>query len=822
MNEQTIISKIQALQEDLKQQQGGDLSTEEKANIQNIATGNNILSNSKSIHDPTIQQETETKFIVCCIHRPVKISRSDKGEGFTYLKSNSWFKYSLDTFTSATKQNLTWVTWNGIYIEEPFQEGVREKLLNEFNCHPVFLEKIISQRFYDIFCCTVLWKILHNFQYSQVQSDVSESYAAYVKANNAFLDTISSVYNDGDTILVHGFSLMLLPGMLRRRFPKIKVAFFLNTPFPSNEFWRILPPREDLLKGVLGADLVSFCHYNYVRHFIHTCTYILGLNANPRQVEFERRDIFMSYQPLGIELNSPRFKHVLDNNEKYLDKVEELREHFKDKVVIVSRDKLDYVQGVIQKFMAFEAFLEKYPEYIGKAVLCQVVTESKLARNRYSRTNDAKFLAKQINTLAGEINGKYSTALSMYTPIKLLTKGLDAEEQDALNRVAKVCLNTSLREAFSVFVLEYTACQDLNDPGVVLYSEFTGCATSLKGAIIINPHAAEDVADSIERAIKMPREKRVSRINKLMNFVKTYTTGEWIKRLHFLVEKAWIKAQEVQITPYVNIQFLSNEYLRAEKCLILLDYRGTLVNFHSIPQLNKPDEYLMETLRKLVYFERNIVYIIDTLSSKMMDSFFSGLGCGMIAENGYKVKHPGEHHWIHVGKNKNKEQGFYWKEDILSVFKSFAERTPGSFLDAGESYVTWHFMDTDEGYGDLQAKSLQIQLEQILKFHPLDSHLSLRKKYIYVQPSGIHKGRAIRNILNQYKVKNKIDEMEYDLDLILCFGDDKTDERMFSEIESKKTLYSWLCSVGERVSHSKYFIESSVEAVNILSTLSNS
>ena len=245
-----------------------------------------------------------------------------------------------------SKQNKTrWVNWPGTYVDDASLRGVEKKLSTEFNCVPVFLGKNETELFHAVYCRQVLWPIMHSIL-GHVDilnlSSMKQAQEAYVTANQKFLDAISSIYEDGDVVLVYDFHLMLLPAMLRRRYPGIRVGFFCSCPFPTYEYWRILPFREQLLRGILGADLVAFNHYNYLTNFTQTCTCLLGFETSPRVVEYEGRVVMLGYQPLAIESS----RYVADLELKQHAK--KLREQFKGLRIIVSNDRLDTVTGIPQ------------------------------------------------------------------------------------------------------------------------------------------------------------------------------------------------------------------------------------------------------------------------------------------------------------------------------------------------------------------------------------------------------------------------------------------------------------------------------------------
>ena len=291
---------------------------------------------------PLYVSET-SKVIVCCVQRPVKMSRSSEGEGWVYKRSESGLYSAI---TEISKRNKTqWVNWPGTYVDDASLRGVEKKLQTEFNCVPVFLGKRETELFHAVYCRQVLWPIMHSIL-GHVDilnlSSMTQAQEAYVTANQKFLDVISSIYEEGDVVLVYDFHLMLLPAMLRRRYPGIRVGFFCSCPFPTYEYWRILPFREQLLRGILGADLVAFNHYNYLTNFTHTCTCLLGYETSPRVVEYEGRVVMLGYQPLAIESS----RYVTDGQLKQ--QAKKLREQFKGLRIIVSNDRLDTVTGIPQ------------------------------------------------------------------------------------------------------------------------------------------------------------------------------------------------------------------------------------------------------------------------------------------------------------------------------------------------------------------------------------------------------------------------------------------------------------------------------------------
>lgn len=215
---------------------------------------------------------------------------------------------------------------------------------------------------------------------------------------------------DGDMIWVHDYHLMLLPQMLREEIgdtkKNVKIGFFLHTPFPSSEIYRILPVREELLTGVLSCDLVGFHTYDYARHFLSSCARILEVQTTPNGVELKGKYVTVAAFPIGID---PEKFHKQLEQAATRNRIEFLKKKFEGVKLIVGVDRLDYIKGVPQKLHALEVFLTEHPEWVGKVVLVQVAVPSREDVEEYQN------LRAVVNELVGRINGKFGKFKSLIT-----------------------------------------------------------------------------------------------------------------------------------------------------------------------------------------------------------------------------------------------------------------------------------------------------------------------------------------------------------------------------------------------------------------------
>lgn len=313
----------------------------------------------------------------------------------------------------------------------------------------------------------------------------------------------------------------------------IKIGFFLHTPFPSSEIYRILPVRREILLGILHCDLIGFHTYDYARHFLSSCTRILGLPTMPNGAEFEGRYVHVGTYPIGIDPS--QFEEGL-KRESVTTRIKSLERRFEGVKIIVGVDRLDYIKGVPQKLHALETFLQEHPEWIGKVVLVQVAVPSRQDVEEYQN------LRAVVNEAVGRINGRFGTVESM--PIHFLHRSVSFDELCALYAISDACLVTSTRDGMNLVSYEYIACQQQRN-GVMILSEFAGAAQSLNGSLIVNPWDKFAVADAIQEALTMPVEERKKNFAKLSNYVKKHTSGWW--GMSFVSDLSKIKVDRGQM-----------------------------------------------------------------------------------------------------------------------------------------------------------------------------------------------------------------------------------------------------------------------------------
>ncbi|KAL7308396.1 Trehalose-6-P synthase/phosphatase complex synthase subunit, variant 2 [Mucor circinelloides] len=661
---------------------------------------------------------------------------------------------------------------------------------------------------------SILWPLFH-YHPGEISFN-EEWWEAYQKVNGLFAEAIAKIVQDGDLVWIQDYHLMLLPSMLRKITKKnIKIGWFLHTPFPSSEIYRILPVRKEILLGVLESDLLGFHTYDYARHFLSSCTRILGLSTMPNGVEFEGRYIHVGTFPIGID--PEKFTDAL-KEDKIQNRIQQLKNRFGDCKVIVGVDRLDYIKGVPQKMHAMEVFLSQHPEWVGKVVLVQLAIPSREDVEEYQQ------LRSTINELVGRINGQYGTV--EFVPIHFMHRSIPFDELVALYAAADVCLVSSTRDGMNLVSYEYISSQQ-EKHGVLILSEFAGAAQSLNGSIIVNPWNTEELANAIHEAVTMPDDIRKANHQKLYRYVTKYTAAYWgvsfVNELRRVSEEF---GQRMSIPQLDSKAVIAKAKEATKKKLILLDYDGTLTTTHKLPEFAKPSQTVLGHLKTLAEQPDTYVYILSGRSRHHLDSWFESTGVGLSAEHGCFYKHPASIRdkinpvaASNEGKLiKEEDNKWYclveqvdpsWKETIRPLFQHYTERTPGSFIEEKEINLTWHYRNADPEFGSWQATELQVNLEKLLSHMALS--IVLGNKTLELRPSSIDKSTAVRNILK--------DLDQPSIDFILCIGDGKTDEVVFSLLnEIPQAITS---TVGKKQTEAHYYIPDVDQVNSLVDSLGN-
>ncbi len=393
---------------------------------------------------------------------PVTV-RAERGE-VSVIRSAG----GLATALRSPHENLDslWIGWPGDLSRlTPAQRHSVETELATLRAVPVHLSAAEVHRYYDGFSNGVLWPLFH-YLVDKVNLDARADWEAYRAVNERFADIVAAHYRPGDQIWIHDYQLMLLPELLRQRLPDAKIGFFLHIPFPTADVFRILPWRDRLLRGLLGADIVGFHTALYGRHFVEAAAQVLGAETHGNTVLVDGRQVRVGTYPISIDVAA--FEQLASDS-RVQEEACSIRRKARGRKILLGIDRLDYTKGIPRRLLAIERFLEREPSLRGAVRFIQLAVPTREKVDAYAD------FRRVVNELVGRINGHYGTLDSV--PIHYLHRSMSVEQVAAMYVAADVMLVTPLRDGMNLVAKEYISSRVEND-GVLVLSEFAGAPRS--------------------------------------------------------------------------------------------------------------------------------------------------------------------------------------------------------------------------------------------------------------------------------------------------------------------------------------------------------
>ena len=414
------------------------------------------------------------------------------------------------------KHHGTWVGWAGGTGEapEPFDlDGIR--------LHPVPLSAEELERYYEGQSNTTIWPLYHDaVEPPMFRRRWRDSYRT---VNARFADAAAAVAAEGATVWVQDYQLQLVPAMLRERRPDLKIGFFLHIPFPPIELFMQMPQRVEILRGLLGADLVGFQQRLAAQNFVRLARHLLGLRYVGQTIEVDGRRVKAGAFPISIDVAE---MEKLAADPATQARAKQIRKELGDpKTVILGVDRLDYTKGIEQRLKAFRELLASGELSVPDAVMVQVATPSR------ERVEHYQTLRVKVEREVGRINGEYARV--GVPAVHYLHQSYSRAELAALYVAADVMMVTPLRDGMNLVAKEYVACRG-DSGGALVLSEFAGAATELKQAFLCNPHDPDGVKDALRRAVTVDDVEARRRMRVMQRHLRSHDVEWWAQT--FLTE----------------------------------------------------------------------------------------------------------------------------------------------------------------------------------------------------------------------------------------------------------------------------------------------
>lgn len=641
-----------------------------------------------------------------------------------------------------------WFGWPGSL--QGLKAAVRKEALAALRAQrfvPIELSADEVEGYYNAVANGVLWPVCH-YMVERLPLETPD-WNVYRAVNQRFADAIAAEWRPGDVIWVHDFHLMLLPRLLRERLPNARIGFFLHIPFPSSEVFRVLPWREELLRGLLGADLIGFHTLAYLRHFAASLLRLLGLEIEVDRVTVDGRDVRLTALPMGIDV--AHFE-ALAADPALQEEAAKLRAERDTGKLVLGIDRLDYTKGIPRRLLAFERLLERRGPDAPPVQLLQVAVTSR------GEVNEYRSFKRSVDELVGRINGRFGTP--GHTPIRYMNRGFDSRGVASLYLAADVMLVTPLRDGLNLVAKEFVATRSDGDGALVL-SEFAGVAAELGDSILFNPYDLDGAAAAIERALAMPEDERRRRMASMREAVTQHDVHGWVQT--FLGELQGPPPNPVHEPGdfAAATAALANAEAGTPLC-VLLDYDGSLVSFAARPELAVPDPALMSLLEKLAHAANVDLHLVSGRPRAFLERHFGALPIGLHAEHGFAWRLRGEKVWASASAHAPE-----WRDRVQALLERVARHVPGSHVEVKEQSVGWHFRQVDPAYAATVVKELRLHLLELLS--NLAATVVEGNRVLEIRPQNVHKGQAVVRALGAWAQPVRA----------LVIGDDRTDEDMF-------------------------------------------
>lgn len=411
-----------------------------------------------------------------------------------------------------------WFGWGGELTDgEP---GEAELLIRDgITYATIDLARRDFDRYYNGYANSTLWPVCHyllrNFRYSEDQHE------AYERVNRQIAQRLLPLLQPDDLIWVHDYHLIPLAERLRELGVTQPIGFFLHIPFPHIEMLRILPTYAELLRELAAFDVIGFQTENDLRAFFSGIEYVWGRDAigADDRISIGSRTLTAGVFPIGVDVAAIEAAAA---EAAQGEAIRRMSASLQGRKLMVGVDRLDYSKGLIERFAAYQSFLETYPENLGRITFMQIAPLSRTDVRAYAEIRQA------LEQSAGRINGRFADA--DWTPIRYLNRNIPHGDLMGYLRAAQVALVTPARDGMNLVAKEFVAAQDPADPGVLILSPLAGAARELTGAIQANPYDIKGLGHAIQTALAMPLAERRDRHASMMEVIRRNDVRAWHER----------------------------------------------------------------------------------------------------------------------------------------------------------------------------------------------------------------------------------------------------------------------------------------------------
>jgi trehalose 6-phosphate synthase/phosphatase len=687
-----------------------------------------------------------SRLLIASNRLPITIQ--PEGDGFELRPSSGGLATALRG--PHAKGDGLWFGWPGDVSQATSEQRARiDAELVERRLVPIDLTAAEVAHYYDGFSNGAVWPLFH-YSLDKVRLEAREDWVTYQHVNQRFAEAIAARTQPGDLVWIHDYHLMLVPEYLRRLVPGARIGFFLHIPFPAADVFRILPWREEVLRGLMGADLLGFHTGEYLTNFARSAAQVLATDLDVDVIRWADHSVRLGTFPIGIDAAA----FAADSPEIDVE-LAALRKNTAGRRLILGIDRLDYTKGILRRLLAFERLLEGDQTLHERVQLLQIAVPSRETIDSYAD------LRKEANELVGRINAAHGTPTSV--PVHFLYRSVPFEQLVALYRAADIMLVTPIRDGMNLVAKEYCAART-DGGGVLVLSEFAGAADELREALIVNPYDLDAVERTIGAALQMPEEERRLRMERLHARVLEGDVARWHRRFVDELERVPVLPARNAVEGGRSLDEELSRLREAPSLLVLLDYDGTLVPYAMMPELARPDPELQSLLVRLAARPGARVHVLTGRTPASIERLLGEQPVGLCAEHGYWCRPDPTRPWtVRVTGSLG------WKEPVGALLADLAARTPGAFVEEKTSALAFHYRAVDPTLASARVHELRARLAAEAR---TDIEVLEGSRVIEVRLPGVSKSLVSASLIADMPAGTAI----------FAGGDDRTDEDLFAAL----------------------------------------
>jgi trehalose 6-phosphate synthase len=411
-----------------------------------------------------------------------------------------------------------WLGWGGETIDtEPGDPDIH--IRDGVSYATVDLRKRDFDLYYNGYSNEVLWPLFHYFpkglRYSSEQRD------AYEDVNRFFAQKLVALLQPNDVIWAHDYHLIPLARRLRELGVERPIGFFLHIPFPHIEVLRVLPAYAELLRDLTSYDVIGFQTQSDLTAFHSGIEHLFGAEAirPDGRIRVGERLVRAEVFPIGVDVAAVETEAA---SALVSEVVKRMTDSLMGRALMMGVDRLDYSKGLVERFAAYQQFLEQFPDNLGRITYIQIAPLSRSDVRAYAE------IRQSLEQAAGRTNGRFAD--TDWTPIRYLNRNFPHSTLMGFLRAAKVGLVTPLRDGMNLVAKEFVAAQDPQDPGVLVLSTLAGAARELTSALLVNPYDLRAVSHAIQNALSMPLPERRDRHAAMLQVLRKNDIATWTRR----------------------------------------------------------------------------------------------------------------------------------------------------------------------------------------------------------------------------------------------------------------------------------------------------